>query len=104
MAMTVLVLVHWESVGDSDPGRAGLSRESSRIIPDYRVACARSYEDGWLRRCCSLANSSRPAPLAVQARPALRSVLKTATASVPDLLSGTQLLRPMTMSVPERGR
>src|SRR2546430_10285429 len=40
MAMTVLVLVQWESVGDSDPERAGVSREASRIIPDYRVACA----------------------------------------------------------------
>jgi hypothetical protein len=40
MAMTVLVLVQWESVGDSDPERAGVSRAASRIIPDYRVACA----------------------------------------------------------------
>jgi hypothetical protein len=35
MAMTVLVLVQWESV-DSDLERAGVSRAAGRIIPDYR--------------------------------------------------------------------
>ncbi len=70
------LVVQGESVSDSGPERAGVSREASRIIPDYCVACAAIV----MRAAghCDAARRptlTRPASVAVQARPAFRSVL-----------------------------